>query len=137
MVSLGKYNLEVINHINIFENITKARVKDCFIDGNNKFVFIVNKEDIGRAIGKNGMNLKRVENVLKKRIKVVSFSDDVKEFVVSYSNPVKVEGVTANDNIVETAMAMPNSPANENDAIIPTQIIIAGIAVASIDIASP
>ena len=101
MVSLGKYNLEVINHINIFENITKARVKDCFIDGNNKFVFIVNKEDIGRAIGKNGMNLKRVENVLKKRIKVVSFSDDVKEFVVSYSNPVKIEGVTVNDNIVE------------------------------------
>ncbi len=101
MVELGKYNLEIINHINLFETLTKARVKDCFIDDKNRFVFIVNKDDIGKAIGKNASNLKRVQDLLKKRIKIVAFSDDVKEFIKSYVNPVELVSVNVNDNIVE------------------------------------
>ena len=65
MVSLGKYNLEVINHINIFENITKARVKDCFIDGNNKFVFIVNKEEAKIILGHEEGDEISVKRLLK------------------------------------------------------------------------
>src|SRR3989344_7144350 len=101
MVELGKYNLEVINHINIFENLTKARVKDCFIDDKGRFVFIVNKEDIGKVIGKNAANLRRIQDLLKKRIKIVAFSDDIKDFIKSYVNPVEIEAIDINDNIVE------------------------------------
>ena len=101
MVELGKYNLEVINHINIFETLTKSMVKDCFIDDKGRFVFIVNKEDIGKVIGKNASNLRRIQDLLKKRIKIVAFSDDIKDFIKSYVNPVEIEAIDINDNIVE------------------------------------
>ena len=51
---MRSYNKEEINHINLFEKITKARVKDCFL--NDIIVFIVEEGDLGKAIGKKGFN---------------------------------------------------------------------------------
>lgn len=98
---MRKYNLEIINHINLFENITKARVKDCFTDDKGKFIFIIEKGDLGKAIGKNAVNIKRLEDMLKKRIKVVGFDDDVIKFVANYIYPLKAESITMDNNLIK------------------------------------
>ena len=43
--------------------------------------FVVEEGKVGNAIGKNGSNVKNVEHVVKKNVKIFGFSDDLKTFV--------------------------------------------------------
>jgi len=56
-----KYDLNLMNYRTIFENVTRAKVKDCFLK-DNVFLVIVQENEIGKAIGKNGANIKYLEN---------------------------------------------------------------------------
>ena len=65
-------NQEVIGFINLFEKVTRAQVKDCFSD--DGLVFVVQPGQMGLAIGKKGVNIKKVSGLLKKKVKVISDS---------------------------------------------------------------
>ncbi|MBA3043855.1 NusA-like transcription termination signal-binding factor, partial [archaeon] len=64
-----KFDTSTMQYITLFENLTKARVKDC-LGLEEKIVFIVNKGQLGLAIGKNSVNLKKLKFVLKKNIDI-------------------------------------------------------------------
>lgn len=74
--------------ITIFESMTGAKVKDCI--ANEKLIFIMEENEMGKAIGKNGVNIKRMENMLKKKIKLVEFNNDVLQFVKNMVYPIDV-----------------------------------------------
>jgi N utilization substance protein A len=75
-------NSETIRLINFFENITGAKVKDCIVDEeSNTIYFLIKEGDIGLAIGKNGSSVKNAEKILKRRIKLIEFSEDIHSFV--------------------------------------------------------
>ncbi|HLC58644.1 MAG TPA: NusA-like transcription termination signal-binding factor [Candidatus Nanoarchaeia archaeon] len=95
-----KLTLDSINNINLFENLTGARVKDCF-DDEGKIVFLVEEGSIKKAIGKEGSNIKRVSNIMKKDIKVVGFSDDVCKFVRNLIYPNKADDIKLEDKTVK------------------------------------
>ena len=85
--------------ITLFESMTGANVKDCI--SNDKLVFVVEESEMGKAIGKNGVNIKRVENKLRRKIKLVEFSSDALQFVKNMVYPVEIfdvkqenEGIT-------------------------------------------
>jgi N utilization substance protein A len=44
-------------------------------------IFVVNKGDMGLAIGKNGATIKTLQDVVGKKIELVEFSDDAVEFI--------------------------------------------------------
>jgi len=76
------FDTETIRLITLFENVTKATVTDCFInDSNDTVYFIIDEGKIGLAIGKNGSNVKHVEKLIKKNVKVFEFSKDLVKFV--------------------------------------------------------
>ena len=87
-----------MSYISSFESLTRATLKDCLAD--DKLTFIVEKGDMGLAIGKQGSNLKRVENALKKTLKVVEFDEDVTKFIRNYLYPLSKIEVTKEGNIV-------------------------------------
>ena len=58
-----------MRYISLFESLTGAKVKDCIV--NDIVIFIVHENEMGKAIGKQGSNIKRIENILKKKIKLV------------------------------------------------------------------
>ena len=64
-----KFDIELMKFISLFEKITKINAKDCFKSG-AKLVFIVNPGYIGKAIGKGGVNIKKLESLFKKKIKI-------------------------------------------------------------------
>jgi N utilization substance protein A len=73
---------DTISLINFFENLTGVTVKDCVVDKEtNTVYFIVEEGKIGLAIGKGGSNVKHAEKILRKKIKLVEFSQDVCKFV--------------------------------------------------------
>src|SRR3989344_2040178 len=97
---MRKLDLRVIGFINSFENMTGAKVKDAFEDKNEGIVFVVNQGEIGKAIGKNGANIKRV-GFRKKRVKVIEYNDNPLDFVKNAIYPVQADSIELeNDNTI-------------------------------------
>ncbi len=91
-----KYDMALMKYMHLFESLTGSTLKDCILN-DSQIIFIVNENEIGKSIGKKGSNVKRLEKVLKKKIKIVEFSDDVVQFVYNLLLPMKVKDIT-NDN---------------------------------------
>jgi len=79
---------EQIQYIGLFETITRAGVRDCIIDG-DKIIFVVNEGEMGKAIGKNGVNIKNLEKILNKKIEIVQYSDDPIQFLLYFFRPAE------------------------------------------------
>ena len=78
----------------MFESLTGAIARDCYVDDeNDRVIFVVKKGDMGLAIGKNGNNINRVKKSIGKHIEIVEYSDEVDEFVANALQPVFVKKV--------------------------------------------
>ena len=78
---------ETISYINLFESLTKAPVKDCFL--NDVILFVIKEGNIAKAVGKKGKNVFMISNLLKKRIKLVEFNNDVEIFIKNMIYPIE------------------------------------------------
>ncbi len=97
---IAKYDLELIGYITTLENISGAKVKDAFIDKNGILVFIINQGEIAKAIGKKGTNIKRLSMLLKKKVKLIEFNENVLEFVKNCIQPLQASVSQEDDKIV-------------------------------------
>ena len=87
-----------MRYMSLFESLTGAKVKDCILG--DVVLFVVHENEMGKAIGKHASNIKRVENTLKKRIKLVEFNNDVSQFVQNLIYPLKAREIKEEDGIV-------------------------------------
>ncbi len=101
------YDQNLLKFMSVFESMTHARVKDCLqahlIDAKSEFdlvLFIVEPGDMGKAIGPKGVNVHRLEDLLKKRVKMVQWAPEVTEFVQNLIYPAKVSHIEVQDNII-------------------------------------
>jgi len=92
MVVKIKLDVECLKHINLFQSVTKASVKDCVMDY-DRVLFIVNPGQAGLAIGKGGVNIRNLQRLIKKKIEVLEFNDDLRLFLNNIFRPVKVTDV--------------------------------------------
>jgi len=77
-----KLTSEELGLISLFQSISGATAKDCIIDNKmNRVIFVVNKGEMGLAIGKKGQSIKTLENLIGKPVELVEYSDDPKEFI--------------------------------------------------------
>lgn len=93
-----RYDSDLMKLIAFFESMTGAKVKDCI--SNEKLVFIMEEGEMGKAIGRNGVNIKRMENAVKRKVKLVEFSSNVLQFVKNVIYPAEVLGVDIEGNVV-------------------------------------
>ena len=93
-----KFDSDSMSWIMLFESMTGAKVKDCI--ANEKLIFIIEENEMGKAIGRNGFNIKRMENKLKKKIKLVEFSNDVLQFIKNIVYPVEVLDIRQENGVV-------------------------------------
>jgi len=94
-----KLDQETLGLSSLMERVTQTRVKDCFQDVDTIY-FVVAPGDLGKAIGKGGVNVKRVQNELGKRIKVIEYSDDLARFIRNIIYPLSIEKITIQENKV-------------------------------------
>lgn len=89
-----KLNMEGIRFIALFENITGATARDCFVDNeNNRVIFVVRTGDMGIAIGKNGDHINRVTKSIGRHVEVVEYNDDPIIFIKNIMHPVNLTNV--------------------------------------------
>lgn len=84
-----RLSAESIRYLTLFESITGASIKDCIIQ-DDKIIFVVKKGDMGVAIGKGGINIERIKELIGKKVEVIEHSDDPVEFIVNIFKPIKV-----------------------------------------------
>ncbi len=94
------YNAELLKIMALFETVTRTGLKDCFIDDNNLLTFVVSDIEIGKAIGKNASNVKKIEELLKRKIKILSFNPSPVQFVKNLIYPVSDVEVEQQDKTI-------------------------------------
>ena len=94
-----KFDIDIMKFISLFDNITKIHAKDCFKQ-DSRIIFIVNEGKAGMAVGKKGMNIKKLENLFKKKIKIVEHSESLIDFVKNVIHPLGAKEISEDDEIV-------------------------------------
>jgi transcription antitermination factor NusA-like protein len=83
-------DMQDLRYLNLFEKITGIRTHYCF-EYNNVVIFCVPKDFVSRAIGPDVRNLRRMSEIVKRRIKVIPIpnnSGDIKRFIELIVSPV-------------------------------------------------
>tara|TARA_Y100000034_G_C6728397_1_gene322575 strand:- start:167 stop:580 length:414 start_codon:yes stop_codon:yes gene_type:complete len=94
------YDSKLMGYMSLFENLADVKVKDVYLK-EDLIVFVIEKGGMWKAIGKNGSQIKKIQDVLKKKIKVVEFDENVEKFVENLLKPIEVEKVEFLEGIVE------------------------------------
>ncbi|MBT4174474.1 NusA-like transcription termination signal-binding factor [archaeon] len=84
------FDQKIMGYINLFERLTRAKVKDCLEEGTS-LVFIVQPGEVGKAIGKQGSTIKKVKLKFRKDIKIIEFNPSPEKFLLNLIYPLKSE----------------------------------------------
>ncbi len=93
------FDSETIKIMSLFQMLTKANLKDCFAE-NDSLVFVVLPGEMGRAIGKNASNVRRISEMLKRKIKIVEFNENVIEFIKNLIHPLQLMNIEESEGII-------------------------------------
>ncbi len=95
-----KYDLNLMKFMSFFESITKAKLKDCFFDKNEMLVFLVEENQIAKAIGKKGINVKNIRQKINRKIKIVEFNPNLETFVANLISPLSAKEIKIDDKVI-------------------------------------
>jgi len=96
-------DMRFMRYLNLFERETGVRTKNCF-EYNNMVIFAIPPQLISKAIGEQGKNIRRVSEILGKKIKVISLPlRGVEKFIEDIISPVKFKSIEIGQEIVINA----------------------------------
>ena len=82
------FDIVAMQYLQLFERFAGAPAKDCIAQENKhldtvqeQLLFVVDERDIGKAIGRQGANVKKLEQAFRKKVRIVAFSDDPCTFI--------------------------------------------------------
>ena len=89
-----KIDRQCMELISLFNNISGAIIKDCILydtpdNYGDVIIFLVKKDDVGKAIGKDGEHVKDLTIKLQKKIDVIPFSEKLDVFIKYILNTTK------------------------------------------------
>ncbi len=99
-------DMQDLRYLNLFEKITGVRTRYCF-QYNNALIFSVPKNLVSQCLGPDARNMRRMNEILRKRIKVIPIPRDIKDteqFISAITSPVTFKNIEINPNeIILTA----------------------------------
>src|SRR3989338_2880361 len=94
-----KLDLDVLSISSIVEHLIKVKVKDCFEEDDTLYV-VVDPGQLGKAIGKGGVVIKKAQQQLNKKMRMIEYSDNLANFVQNIIYPLRVEQVVEENGII-------------------------------------
>jgi len=89
-----KLTTDELRYMSLFQQETNVTARDCVIDNeNNRIIFLVDPEKMGMAIGKDGVNVKRLEKRIGKSVELVAYSENLEDLVKNLMAPARVKGI--------------------------------------------
>ena len=102
-----KLTSDELRLMSLFQNITGAVARDCIVDDRmDRVIFVVNKRQMGLAIGKGGSTIKQLQNVVSKKVELVEYSDDPSAFLSNVLNSEMINEIKINDKFDGTRQAV-------------------------------
>ncbi len=93
-----KLTSDELGLMSLFENISGATAKDCVLDQKvERVIFVVNKGEMGLAIGRSGATIRNVQKAIGKSVELVEWSDDARQFIMNVLNPQYVMDVKVSE----------------------------------------
>ena len=100
MTETIKLTTDQIKLMSLFQNVTGATARDCIEDEKlDRVIFVVNQGKMGLAIGKGGITIRNLQNVVKRNVELVEYSEDPTEFLKNMLNPKLVSEVKINKRL--------------------------------------
>ncbi|MDD5012505.1 MAG: hypothetical protein PHQ66_02580 [Candidatus Nanoarchaeia archaeon] len=104
-------NMQDMRYLNLFGKITRVETRH-FIRYNNMIIFCVPKELVMRAVGRGGENLRRLSEVLNKRVRVIPIPrgiHDARGFIQTIVKPAVFKDLEVKGSeMILTAGSMQN-----------------------------
>jgi len=92
-----KLSTDQMRLMSLFQNVTGATARDCVEDEKqDRVIFVVNEGKMGLAIGKGGCHIKNLQNIVKRNVELVEYSDDPTKFLKNILNSKLVSEVKMN-----------------------------------------
>lgn len=94
--------MEDLMHLKLFEGVTKISTRYTFMYNNTLF-FCVPKNYLSKAIGKDASNVKRINSISKKRVRILPLprdEKDIKKFIEAIVSPVDFSDLEIKSNEV-------------------------------------
>jgi N utilization substance protein A len=114
-----KLTSDELRLMSLFQSVTSATARDCIVDEKmDRVIFVVNKGQMGLAIGKGGSTIKQLQNVVAKKIELVEFSDDAAEFIRNMLNADMVNDVRILDRPDGTKQAVVTVDQGKKGAVV-------------------
>ena len=95
-------DFQTIRYINLLDSTSNVKTRKCFVY-NNTIFFAVPKQLVSKAIGPGAINVRRINEKLGKKIKVISEAEgitDVKRFIEDIVEPVEFKQVEIQNNVI-------------------------------------
>jgi N utilization substance protein A len=82
-----KLTSDELRLMSLFQSVTSVTARDCVVDDKmDRVIFVINKNQMGLAIGKGGATIKQLQSVVARKVELVEYSDDVSEFIGNILN---------------------------------------------------
>ena len=102
-----KLTTDQMRLMSLFQNVTGATARDCVEDEKqDRVIFVVNAGKMGLAIGKGGSHIKNLQNIIKRNIELVEYSEDPTVFLKNMLNAKLVSEVKMNKRAYGTMQAI-------------------------------
>jgi NusA-like KH domain protein len=114
------FDMQFIRYINLFGKVTRVNPKHCFTY-NNTLVFVVSRELVQQAIGRDNSNLKKLSEILGKRIRVLAEPnglEDIEQFFTVLVSPIKFEKLEVIDRPESGKELVINAGGRESKAML-------------------
>ncbi len=95
-------DMQRMRYLNLFEKISKVRTRFCFIY-NETIFFCVPKRFMSKAIGEKAKNIKKLNEILRKKIKIIVMPEtqnDIEKFFEAIVSPVVFKNFEIKDKEV-------------------------------------
>ena len=93
------FDATILKYMSVFSYATKVQPRDC-INDELGVLFIVPQGEIARALGTGGRNIRHVENIIKKKVRVLEFQDNLIMFLEHLSYPARVKEIRQDQDTV-------------------------------------
>ncbi len=95
-------DMKVMRYINLFAKVSRVSPKHC-LNYNNAVIFVVPGSKVSEAIGDNGKNIKKMSEIIGKKVKVVMEPKDISDaekFISTIIYPVEMNGVEVENDML-------------------------------------
>lgn len=99
---LAKFDIQKMQYMNSFEQVTGVKAKCCFYYS-NIVVFAVPKMFLARAVGRNAENIRYLAQKINRRIKIIATPNskaDLENFINSIVYPYHINSLSFENDMV-------------------------------------